>query len=192
MALYLVQLRKAINTDGIAYRWSNRYFFDVADVDAALAQGLGAWDTYEAPFHRKIAFCYEIYANLMGDAPFTPGSTLGVPVGIQRGRYGSGASDTTTILPSSNVVRVDFPVVNSRPSRKFYRLPLTEADITSGQLTIATSNVIQTAVNALADVTTIVDVDGQAYGGSAIVRGITTRRVGREAALAVPTGPAFG
>lgn len=193
MPLFLVQLRKAINTSGIAYKWSNRYFTDQPDITGALGQGLGWWDTYERTFHGELAFCYEIYANQVGDAPFTPGSILAVPLAIQRGALPQQATgSTTTLLPSFTVARVDFPVFNSRPSRKFYRIPLREDLVESAQLTPAYTATLSAGATGLAGEPSMRDVDGQSFQGSASVRGVTSRRLGRDAFQGIPASPPFG
>jgi len=192
MPLFNIAIRKAINTNGIAYKWSNRYFVEEPDVTAALSLASNIWTNIEATFHLDLAFCYEVYANNTEDAPFTPGTTQGIPIGVQRGLIEAGPDNTPDLLPPWNVVRVDFPVVASRPSRKFYRIPLIEQQITSGQLNAQYITIMQPALNLFTTVGTMRDIDGQAYAGDPIIRGLTSRRLGREAGLSVPPGPAFG
>jgi hypothetical protein len=192
MARWLISLRKAINTNGIAYKWSNTYFAEAGDAVGALGIGARIWLEGERLFHKDLAFLYEVYVNETGDAPFSPGSIGTVDVGVRRGLSIAGPSTTDVLLPPFNVVRVDFSVVSSRPSLKFYRLPLMEGDITAGQLVQARINEIQAGLAGLAGITSLVDVDGQDWTGSASIKSITSRRLGREASLAVPVGPAFG
>lgn len=192
MPLFLVQTRKALNTGGIAAKWSNRYFGEVSDASAALALGLNIWQYCERTFHSDLAFCYSIYVNQMGDAPNTPGIEQAVPEGIQRGGIVRGPGRIAEILPLWNVVRVDFPVAASRPSRKFYRVPLEETHITSAQLTPEMLTLFNTGLAALDGLGELRDVDGQVWVGAGIVRGLTSRRLGRDAARSVPPGPPFG
>lgn len=192
MPLFNIGVRKAINTNGIAYKWSNRYFVQMPDTLSALELGLDIWENIEAAFHLDLAFCYEIYANNTEDAPFTPGTTFAVPLGVQRGLIEAGPDNTPDLLPPWNVVRVDFPVVASRPSRKFYRIPLIEQQITSGQLNASWLAVAQPALNLFSTVLAMRDIDNQPYSGNPIIRGLTSRRLGRDASQSVPPGPAFG
>lgn len=193
MPLFLVQTRKAINTGGFAAKWSNRYFVEVPDIGIAILAGSDIWQNGEAVFHSELAFCYEIYANLVGDAPFTPGQTGVMPAGVQRGTVDAGgAAGVGTLLPLFNVVRVDFPVVGSRPSRKFYRIPLREEDIGNAQISPVVASAVQAGAEYIAGQPSLRDVDGQDWIGSASIRGITSRRLGRDAQIGVPSGPAFG
>jgi hypothetical protein len=193
MPLFLVATRKAVNTAGITYKWSNRYFFEETDIVGALNAGQGTWELGERTFHAEHAFCYEIYANQVGDPPFTPGTTRAVPIGIQRGSVvAGGAIGIDTVMPNFTVARVDYAVIASRPSRKFYRLPLMEGHVDRGQLTVAITGIIQSGANFIASLGNIRDVDGQSFTGSAVVFGVTSRRVGREAAVGVPSGPPYG
>lgn len=192
MALYSISVRKAINTNGVVYKWSNRYYGQVTSTFQALELGQAIWESGERLFHNALAFCYEIYVNNMEDPPFTPGTTGAIPVGIQRGARTAIATDTTQLLPSFNVLRVDFPVVASRPSRKFYRIPLLESDMTSANISTALGSSLQAGVNAIAAFPLIRDPDNQGYSSVGIYKGVTSRRIGREAAVAVPGGPPFG
>lgn len=192
MPLYQVSLRKAINTSGIAYKWSNRYFVQSPDVASALQSGINFWVLAEATFHNQLAFCYEVYANNTEDPPNTPGTVQSVPVGDQRGNRPGNASSVSILLPLWNVARIDFSVVASRPSRKFYRIPLLETDVTSAQLDPDISGAIIAGAALIATAGESRDVDNQLFTGSVSTPVLTSRRLGREAAFNVPAGPAFG
>ena len=192
MALFLVQTRKAINTGGITAKWSNRYFVQSDTESGAVAMGQAIWNDGERLFHNALAFCYSIYVNNMADAPNTPGLEIGVPTGVQRGARAATAVTVGTMLPLFNVIRVDFPVLASRPSRKFYRIPLLEGDIQDAQPGAALLSDIQAGCDVIASNWWMQDPDAQSYAGTALVKGITSRRLGRDAAVSVPIGPAFG
>lgn len=192
MPLYLCKLNKAINTSGIQAKWSNVYFVQANDSSEAVTMGNVLWGNGERGFHNQLAFCYSIYVNNTEDPPNTPGLEVPVQSAVQRGTRSATAASTLTILPLANVVRVDYPVAASRPSRKFYRIPLLEGDIQELQLVGDLPALLQTGINALASQGWLRDPDGQAYVGSGIIKGLTTRRLGRESGLNVPTGPAFG
>jgi len=192
MPLFLVATRKAINTNGVLAKWSNRYFVEVPTIQDALDAGNGIWTVGEAVFHNALAFCYEIYANAVNDPPNTPGTTQSVAAADSRGERVAIASDTLTLLPLWNVVRTDFPVVASRPSRKFYRIPLLEGDITSAQVDPDILIALQAGCSFIAGLDIMRDVDGQDYTGGSVVKGLTSRRLGRDSAVNVPPAPPFG
>lgn len=192
MALWTVQTRKAINTNGIVAKWSNRYITEDAGPAEALQRALNYWVNAERLFHGALVFCYEVYVNRIGDAPFTPGFSAAVPVGVQRGARAQTAASTVTLLPLWNVIRVDFPVNNSRPNRKFYRTALLESDVTSAQLDADVGTGMQAGLDILATSTGHRDTQGNTLLGSYIIRGLTSKRLGRESAVSVPPGPAFG
>lgn len=189
MAQFLVATRKA--ADGAQQvKWSNRYFLEADNITAALSAATGIWTAAERLIHDERVYCYEIYANLVGDAPFTPGTIAAVSAGVQRGSVaflGRGEE-----LPIFNVVRCDFPVVNSRPSRKFYRCLLRTNDIDDGNLNATMAARVENMLVAFSSFGNVVDVDGQGWVGQGVQRGVTARRIGREAALNVPAGPPLG
>lgn len=188
MAVFLTQLRKATQVGG-GMKWSNQYFFQANTEDEALVLGADLWDLVEKLFHDTTTYCYEIYVNRLGDAPFTVGRTEPLT-----GSFAYGTLDAVLRgepLPSGNVVRVDFSVPGSRPSRKFYRPLLREVD-TNGDLLVGPA--LLTAMNTAFPVMNgfpLVDVDGQLWDNNgATIRGLTMRRLGREAKFAVPPAPA--
>ena len=188
MALYLVQNRIATQDFG-GRKWSNRYFVDALTEPQAHEYALEIWRAVKA-IHNINTYCYETYANRVGDAPFTVGSVVGVPVIDAYGTLTN--TGRGELLPSSNVIRIDFPVVGSRPSRKFFRPCLREGDTVGDSITGA--DLLLGLTDLKADfrlLTFIRDVDGESWitSSDAIVRGVTSRRFGREAALAVPPAP---
>lgn len=192
MSLWKLTIKKAVNTGGLAYKWSNTYFAEAATATEALSTAASIWINGERLFHNQLAFAYEFYVNNTADPPFTPGTVGTVLPEVRRGIRPANLVDVPQVMPAFNVLRVDFPVPVSRPSRKFYRIPLLETDVTSQQITVDLAEDVQEGVNYIASLPAIRDPDGQPFGGTGINRGITSRRLGREAALAVPVGPAFG
>lgn len=188
MAVYKVALRQAVG-EPFFKKWSNTYYIDAGSGSEALDLGLEIWEDYLREVFSEGIYCYEIYANSTFDPPGSPGVTLPVPVGTQRGQL-TGWSPATA-LPLFNTVRVDIFVIASRPSRKFLRPGLTESSIENGQLFPAYGPLIKAQFDLLAALPYTVDVDGQKWTSS-IVKGITSRRLGREAGVDVPPGPPFG
>lgn len=192
MPLFNIQIRKAINTNGIAHKWSNRYFVEEPDITAALQRGINYWQFGERPFHGALVFAYEVYANQVGDTPFTPGQLAPIPTGVSRGGRSQVPSDTLTLLPLWNVVRVDFPVANSRVNRKFYRTALLEGDVTSAQLDGDVATLMNSSLDDLATSAPHRDEQGNGLLGTWLIKGLTSKRLGRDSSVSVPTGPSFG
>lgn len=189
MPLYVVQTRKATTQDQ-RFKWSNQYFMDAPTVSQALVQGLDMWLNFERIFHDTDVYCYEVYCNLQGDAPGSIGYVSQVAPGSQRGEWAATGRGET--MPLFNVIRCDYPVVNSRPSRKFWRPLLRVGDFDNGQITAAVTSRIAGAGAHVPTVDFLRDPDNQFWTGEQIIRGITSRRLGREAGLNVPPPPALG
>ena len=188
MTLFRVQLRKAVSEGGISAKWSNIYYVEADDVSDAASKGVELWTDCEQGFHRPFVFCYEVYASDL--APDTDVYTvLALDAGDQRGGL---TSDSGQILPLFNVVRDDLGVVGGRPSRKFYRPMLGEADQTGGVInnSALTAAILGgTAALILKDFTR--DESGNTFNSTS-VKGITSRRLGKLASTAVPTPPPEG
>lgn len=188
MALFLVELRKATQLYG-GRKWSNRYFMEAPDSTTALADGLTLWQQVESEFHYDDCYCYEIYCNQQGDTPFSIGFTAAVP-GVDA--YGVLVSATAgQKAPTFVVARVDFPVAASRPSRKFYRAPLRETDFDGDTIGGNYVTALTTGLNNLDNFENIKDVDGQNWLTTYVIRGITSRRMGKTSAVDVPSPPSI-
>jgi len=187
MPLFKVSVRKAVNDAGGAFKWSNSYYVQTDTPGAAAVLGRAIWVNAEAVFHRSRVFCYEVYATTVapGDNSYV---ILPTPEADQPGQI-AGAGDQ---LPLFNVIRVDLPtVLPGRPSRKFYRPTLEEGDQTNGILTNAT---LLAALNAgltylWEEIPELADESNNLFNGYTI-RGITSRRLGKFASVAVPPAPA--
>lgn len=188
MAVFKVALRKAVGAP-FTRKWSNTYYVDAGTHLEAAGLGVNLWNLGESLFHSEGVFCYEVYANSTFDPPGSPGLVQAIPAGDQRGALTGW--NPAQALPLFNVVRVDFATFESRPSRKFYRLGLQETSIENGQLLAAYNTLIQETCEDMAAFPYTVDVDGQSWFG-ATVKGITSRRLGRDSGVDVPVGPAFG
>lgn len=186
MALWRVAVRKAINILGVQYKWSNLYFVESLSDLTAAEVGLTIWDDAERLFHKEYVFCYEVYASSVteGDSIYTI-----LPHGAGATSYGAIAS-VGEALPMFNVVRVDLPVASGgRPSRKFYRPPLHEADQASGSLSAGSLLTgLATGMAALTAVPELRDESGNSFSGYTL-RGITARRLGKTASVGVPSAP---
>lgn len=185
MALHKIQVRKAVSDAGGSFKWSNTYYAETLSLTTALVVGANIWANGERLFHRSRVYCYEIYASTV-----TPGDGLfdryAVVEGDQRGSF-AGAGDQ---LPLFNVVRVDLTVAGGgRPSRKFYRPTLEEGDQTNGIITNATwLTALSNGLTYIVGLPEVRDESGNDLNGFS-QRGITSRRLGREAGLGVPAPP---
>lgn len=188
MAVFKVALRKAIGAP-FNRKWSNTYYVDAGDATEALTLGTNLWNLGEKLFTSEGVYCYEVYANSLADPPGSPGALVSIDPEDQRGALSPW--NPANALPLFNVVRVDFAVFGSRPSRKFYRLGLQEGSIENGVLFPSYAADIAVVCNDIADFPYTVDVDGQSWY-SATVKGLTSRRLGRESGVDVPVGPPFG
>lgn len=186
MPLFLVQTRKATQNFG-GRKWSNRYYVDAVSATQALDKGEQLWGSVERPFHYEDTYCYEIYVNQAEDKPFTPGETRPLDPSAQSGlRDTLGQGD---LMPEFCAVRVDFPVSGSRPSRKFYHPFLREADCNGNGLAASFLADLGTGLAGLAGIPGLRDDDNEPWAGTSSPRGITSRRLGKLAALAVPPPP---
>lgn len=186
MPLYLCQTRKATQLYG-GRKWSNQYFHVSSTVTAALAWVYSVWVSLEKPFHYDDCYCYEVYVNEVGDTPYSIGYTDPVVHADAYGNLASGSAGQKA--PTFVTLRVDFPVTASRPSRKFYRPILRETDFDGDNLAPGFSTIVSTAMANLGTIGGFYDVDGQVWLGTFSVKGLTSRRMGKTAALAVPAGP---
>jgi len=186
MPIFLMQTRKATQLYG-GRKWSNQYFTIADDPEAALAFAQSIWLSIEKPFHYDDCYCYEVYVNEQGDTPFSIGFTDSILAVDAFGDLASSGAGQKA--PTFVVARVDFPVFNSRPSRKFYRAPLRETDFDGDTIGAGYVTALGTGLSLLASVGDFCDNDGQAWLNSFTVRGITSRRLGKTSAVDVPSPP---
>jgi hypothetical protein len=188
MPLYKLIIRKATQLGGGA-KWSNVYYCVVPTEQNAIDRAQFIWEFGERLFHAESTYAYAVGVNNQEDPPFTPGIEIPVPNGVARGAITNIQNGDP--LPLFNTVRVDFPVVGSRPSRKFYRPPIGEGVWNGSTITGA---LVTGLANGLAwfGTANLSDVDGQAWTGASIVKSVTARRLGKTARLDVPPAPPLG
>lgn len=188
MPVYKCSLRKAFGTP-FFQKWSNTYYIDAGSITEAGDTAIDLWMNAERPMHTQGVYCYEVYLNNMSDPPNSPGNVFPIGASVQRGvfpGYNAGAT-----FPLWNCLRVDFSVLGSRPSRKFYRLGLVPANYDNGNITSGLATVVSTCAAWVAGSPFLVDVDGEQIT-SASLKGLTPHRLGKEAGINVPAGPPFG
>lgn len=135
-------------------------------------------------------YAYEVYATdlLPNTTNFT---TVPIPVGQQRGSR-SIVDLGEPYIPKA-CVSVNINVPNSRPSRKFWRPGLFEADVVNGtSITPGLRAAIEGAfIIVVNNNPNLRDPDGQFFSDVGSLR-LTTRNFGRESTNLVPLGPALG
>jgi hypothetical protein len=143
-----------------------------------------AWWTVIRSAHNENAFCYAVYGSDL--VPATTNYLIGaVPDELQVGTLTSSGG----FLPPWNVARSDLAVASSRPSRKFFRVPLQTADLTLGQLSSTISDAIDDMLTDLLALSEPpCDESGNPFVG-AITLGVTERRLGKFAYTGVPNPP---
>lgn len=185
MALFKCSIRKAVNDAGGAFKWSNTWYVDTLSPLTAASIATNIWTQGERLFHKSRVFAYEVYvtSTLAGDEAFY---TAAIDGDAAPGLLVSAGDQ----LPLFNVVRVDLNVIaGGRPSRKFYRPTIEEGDQTNGNLTNTTLiQAIGTGLGMILAMPEVRDEDGNTFGTS-VIKGITSRRLGKFAAVAVPPVP---
>lgn len=134
--------------------WTNVYHVARSDQAGARAAGEFIISNLEIPLHREM-----VEFVSMRVAPF-PGPSEGTiyPIGE------IGGQPNISYLPMFVVMRVDFPAPTGRPSRKFYRQPVAEADQENGAFTTAAFTAYQGVIQGFFDdpqSSGLIDVDGQ-------------------------------
>lgn len=148
MALWQIDVEKVLGTE----YWTNVYHVDATSQADAATQGL-AIALYEQDLHNV-----DINLTKYRVSPF-PGPSEGTiyPLNLP------GQGPDGDRLPLFNVLRVDFAVTTGRPSRKYYRIGITEGEQVDGRLTDAAREGYEAVVLAFVNDPDIhyVDVDGQ-------------------------------
>lgn len=185
MALFKVVLRQAITGSAADYKWSNLWYVEAASVSEAADIGIEMWADALKDAAITATFCYEVYASDLNPLA----SVYTIKPMPSADADGTIAATGDLYIPSA-VVRVDLPVASGRPSRKFHRPPLWEAAVDNGRsLTSAILAPVTSAYNEVLATWPVRDEDGNSFTG-VVVRGLTTRRLGRDAYNDVPDPPA--
>ena len=190
MPLFRVQLRKAFEGASVSsYKWSNVFFIEEASVQAAASMGAGLWTGYLRNTCRINVYAYEVAAS-----DLTPGTEIFVTLPVdpeqQRGTRPIIGGGTEVYHPRV-CVTVTAQVQNSRPSRKFWRPGLTEADVIRGEILdpVTEEAIREQFNNAITQGVPLRVPDGQAWLPGVTLR-LSTRVLGRYARNEVPAAPA--
>jgi hypothetical protein len=121
--------RVEIRKSWAGHNWSNDYLVETPSLIDSVALGEQCYD-FERTFHESIVtFEYiRVSSVAVGDRIFRhiPKNTLGLAT-----------NGTTNFLPLFNTARLDFATADSDPCRKYYRLPVPEANQDNGLFTVA-------------------------------------------------------
>ena len=189
MPLFRASLRMAHDTTWPSRRkWSNTFYFNVANAAAAAAALVVGWVDHLRNAADETIFAYEVYATDLVPStsnyvvqPIAPGSRRGTIAIGSRGEV---------YLPKTSVA-VELLVPGSRPSRKFWRPGLREADVENGDT--VDPDILLLINTAFEDFVTaaspgLVDPDTEQITAVGQFR-LTTREFGRTAGADVPAPP---
>lgn len=195
MGLFRTVLRQAIGGGASpdAYKWSNIWYVDAADVEAAANQMITVWEDILRPSCTQMVYAYEVYASdLVPDT--TNFTTIGIVPGHQRGTSSTATGDGTDFYTPAVALRIDMHVAGGFASRKWVRVGLNEAAVAPGGLTMSNTSwqtAISNAYNDVTEVSGMVDESGHPFTGATLV-GIRAKRLGKFARFDLPIPPAFG
>lgn len=135
MPLFKLDVEKLFSTE----YWTNRYFLHAADLADAASMAPTIVNG-ERNFHLTSV----TFTKWRVSDPFDEGTSfITTPINLAGLRTGSG-----DVLALFNTVRVDFPAGFGRPSRKYYRGVLTEADIVGATLAAGVKTLVTTNTGA--------------------------------------------
>lgn len=122
MALFQIDTEKRLGSEF----WTNRYIVRAENLAATFSVA-AAIVAIERQFHASaVTFTrYRTASTAVGDGIFS----------IQPVNQNGQRDPLTTLLPLFNTLRIDMSATTGRPSRKFYRGVLTEADINGDAVT---------------------------------------------------------
>jgi hypothetical protein len=176
MAMWTIQTFKKLGPTA-ARSWTNVYHVR-ADTSADAITAAGTIVVMEKAIHKSDAYFTNVRVSTTaeGDDEFYT---------IVENEAG-GVTRATEMLPLFNTVRVDIGVAGGgRPSRKYYRPPIEEAENTDGSLTGSAITFYEDAVQGLIDDlvaagTPLVDPDDQEWVGAAVQAAIQMRQLHRK------------
>lgn len=163
MPLFNLDIEKQLTFD--PETWTNRYIIEAADITAAV---LTAEAIYQIERDVHLDIVRFTRYRVSDQDPDTDVFTI-----IPKGEIGDRVTAGQT-LPLFNVVVVDFPAAQGRPSRKYLRLPIQESEQANGDLDAALITIVNNSYGTpLGAISAFVDVDGQALSA-----GVAKGRVG--------------
>lgn len=174
--VYEVTIQKSLNFEF----WTNVYHLRADNLAGALSQAYQIIEDIEKPLHLE----YVAFDSMRVRPQGTSDQGTTVPLNEV------GEITGEAFLPLYNTLRVDFPVALGRPSRKFYRLPITETRQNNGLFQDSFLTFVQTTITGALDGSNglqLCDVDGQAIIGAAPYKNVAMRQLRRGAKRRVIT-----
>lgn len=189
MTLFRLSLRQArVLGTSVDYKWATTFYYDTSDALTAAEDGVQMWVDYLRDAARDDVFAYEVYATDL--APATDNFAV-VPVPAANA-YGTLDSANDSHYHRDICIAVTLAVAASRPSRKFWRPGLGEADFgVDGHLNApALVSAIGDAFAALLGFYTgLKDPDGQDFLGGVNMKE-SNRRIRKSQFVDLPALPA--
>ena len=171
MPLYQIDIEKYLQGPGFLNNfWTNVYFADSTDLAAAQTVAASILALERAVHLTTVTFTkYRVREK-------TPGATGQIStISLAGQRTVSGDA-----LPLFNVVRVDLNTGTGRPSRKYLRCPLQEAEQANGSLTTTYISAFNTAYrDPLLAISSLRDVDNQPFVSATTITAVGMRQLRR-------------
>jgi len=165
MPLYKVDIQKSHGAEF----FTNVYYIEVATLTAGENVARAIADAEKLAHVADVQFLSARVSDLGSGESF-----IVVAIG------GTGSVFPSTWLPLWNVLRVDLYPATGRPSRKYYRLPINEADSINGTFELTFFNgPVTSLVSGLANIPELRDVDGQPFVRMQAFRPIAMRQLRR-------------
>lgn len=170
MVRYITTVHKVADLFLGPERWSNVYHVEAADPEAALDIGVSIANIEQQVYKDYVTMSR---VTVVEDQPEPPPGSSRVLTGA-----GDVTGDPDTLLPLFNSVRCTFSDGNGRPSQKYLRLPLEEADVTNGRLTITLINfVFLNYVTDLIALAGVVSNSGDTFIEGSVVHAVQMRQL---------------
>jgi hypothetical protein len=191
MPIYKTALRMAHDASWPQRKkWSTTFLINTSAASVAAASMVGAWIAYLNAAARSIVFAYEAYATDLN--PDTEDFAVQpIPLANQRGLIVTGNEERYL---AKACINQRLNVLSSRPSFKFWRPGLVEADVINGvDVSPTLLTAISTAFSAMIEdfEGSLVDPDGQVISTPG-KQTLTTREFGRYAGNELPLPPPVG
>lgn len=163
--IWQIDIQKNLGTEW----WTNVYFSNASSLAAAKTVG-----------DNLVSLEKLIHGNVVS---FTQMRVRPYPSGGQQGTVfqltGVGAVGVGDYLPLFNVARVTLTVAAGRPSRKYYRLPVGEADQAGGVWTTPKLTSLNTSLAGLVTTSNVTDESGNVFISATVVPNVGMRQLRR-------------
>lgn len=166
MTMFKVDIEKVLGGE----YWTNRYLVNAASLEDAAVTAAGLVDA-ERPLHLpSVLFTKRRVSDMAPDTS----EFIVTPLNLNGTRTGTSGE----VLALFNTLRVDFPAGFGRPSRKYFRGCLTEADINGANIAGSSLSYMQGKVNLFA-VLPLVDPQGALLGLGVAKSALQMRQIRR-------------